>query len=137
MNTILSKLFILIILYYIYKLTMSSSSNPQDNKVDIESFKNLNPDQIMVDVNGKKVPLSRINKPHAVIHPQDHQPQQQNKDASNFPKVESDAKNREDIKEFNQHVLKPDSNKPKVDASSFPKADDDDDLKERAKELNE
>ncbi|GMM34994.1 hypothetical protein DASC09_023190 [Saccharomycopsis crataegensis] len=42
----------------------------QDQAVQKDPFEGLGPDDIkVVFPNGKSVPLSKINKPHAVIHP--------------------------------------------------------------------
>ncbi|KAI3402364.1 hypothetical protein KGF56_004772 [Candida oxycetoniae] len=74
-------------------------------------------DEILVDMNGKQVPLSKISKPHAVVLPQDHQG---NLDAKSFPGVEPEAQQKEDIKAFDQAILEPGKHGQKFDAASFP-----------------
>ncbi|KAI5954056.1 hypothetical protein CANMA_004895 [Candida margitis] len=82
-------------------------------------------DEIIVDINGKKVPLSKINKPHRVIHP----------NPKNFPKVEKEAEQKEDKKAFDQAVLDPGNQKQQFDAASFP--DVEPEAKKREAELEE
>lgn len=53
----------------------------------------FDPNNMMVNMGGKLVPFSKINKPHhVVIQPKDHQPQF---NAESFPDVEPEAKERE------------------------------------------
>lgn len=73
--------------------------------------------ELYVKLGDKMVPISRINKPHAVVHPADHHA---NIGANKFPDVEPEQKQKEDLKEFSQQILKPDTNKPKIDPNSFP-----------------
>lgn len=73
--------------------------------------------ELQVKLGDKFFPISRFAKPHAVVHPADHHSKV---DANKFPDVEPEQKQKEDLKKFNQQVLKPDINKPKVDPNSFP-----------------
>lgn len=68
------------------------SKQPQtQEEKDKELF---NPDNMMVNIGGKTVPFSKINKPHTVIiNPEHHKPKV---DASSFPDVEPAAKEREE-----------------------------------------
>ncbi|ODV77265.1 uncharacterized protein CANTADRAFT_55952 [Suhomyces tanzawaensis NRRL Y-17324] len=68
----------------------------QDNKKltqeEIDKH-NFDPENLIVNLGGKQVPFSAINKPHhAVIQPQQNKPQV---DAASFPDVEPAAKERE------------------------------------------
>lgn len=97
---------------------MSNSNSDSDKKQE----------EIFVQVGNKRVPWSSVNKPHAVIHPEDHQPKV---DANVFPDIEPEVKQKENLKEFEQAVLQPGVNKPKIDANSFP------DIEPEAKEREE
>ncbi|CAK9440510.1 uncharacterized protein LODBEIA_P45920 [Lodderomyces beijingensis] len=121
MNRFLQNLLLLISLYLVYKYAISASvtqipniimsHNNRDAKPD--PFEGKDPSQIMVDVNGKKVPLSRIARPHAVLLPD-------GRDGQKFPDVEPHAKQKEDAKAFDQAVLDPAKQGQKFDAASFP-----------------
>lgn len=82
-------------LYKIYKgnsehdMSQQDQSNFKINEDSKGSFQDA-----IVDVNGKQVPLSSINKPHhVIIEPKDHQP---NIEASLFPDIEPEAREREE-----------------------------------------
>ncbi|EMG51005.1 hypothetical protein G210_4968, partial [Candida maltosa Xu316] len=100
-------------IFLLFKYTVMSDTN----KKDTADLSKKTADEIFVDLGGKKVPWSRINKPHAVVHPTDHHPQV---DANSFPDIEPEQKQKENIKEFEQQVLQPNLHKPNVDANSFP-----------------
>lgn len=68
---------------------MSNNKLTQEQK-DAE---NLNPDNLFVNIGGKLVPFSLINKPHnVVVQPKDHHAPINTKD---FPDIEPEAKERE------------------------------------------
>ena len=96
-----------------------SNSNPKENKQD--PFEGKKKEEIMVEIGGKKFPLSKISKPHAVVHPQ------------SIPDTEKQAKEQEDAKAFDQAVLEPGKQKQQFDAASFP--DVEPEAKKREEEL--
>lgn len=98
-------------------MSNSNSNSNSNNRPQTNDLNSKNPDEIFVEMGDKRVPWSKINKPHAVIHPEDHQPKV---DANSFPDVEPEFKQQENMKEFDQAVLQPGVNKPKIDANSFP-----------------
>lgn len=54
---------------------------------------NFNPDNLIVNIGGRLVPFSLINKPHhAIVHPKEHHAPI---DAKDFPDLEPEAKERE------------------------------------------
>ncbi|RCK67096.1 hypothetical protein Cantr_03287 [Candida viswanathii] len=109
-------------------MSNSNSNSNSDKKPVVTDLSSKNPDEIFVQLGNKRVPWSSINKPHAVVHPEDHQPKV---DANAFPDVEPEVKQKENLKEFDQAVLQPGVNKPQVDVNSFP------DIEPEAKEREE
>lgn len=62
-----------------------------------EDLKNLDPDNLIVNIGGKQVPFSKINKPHnVVLDPSKHKPQV---NVENFPDLTPEAKKREQAKD--------------------------------------
>lgn len=153
MNRLLFNALLLLSFYFLYKWIFSKDSNSIDikdvdpsapiatqtqgsqqqmaEKKDNIRFENRNPDEILVKVGNKEVPLSKLSKPHAVVHPEDHQPQ--HKDPNTFPDVEPEAKQKEEQKAFDQAILEPGKQGQKFDADSFP--DVEPEAKEREEEL--
>ncbi|KAI5911737.1 hypothetical protein K4G61_g5440 [Candida parapsilosis] len=99
------------------------SNNENKDSKDILEGKSQN--EVFVNIGGKEVPLSKLTKPHAVVHPQPGQ----------FPKVEKEAQQKEDAKAFDQAVLDPGKQKQQFDAASFP--DVEPEAKKREAELEE
>ncbi|KAI5949942.1 hypothetical protein KGF57_004452 [Candida theae] len=95
-------------------------ADSNDNKQGISDNK---PKEIMVEIGGKQVPLSRISKPHAVVLP----------NSENFPDLEKSSKQKEDVKAFGQAVQDPGKQKQQFDAASFP--DVEPEAKKREEEL--
>lgn len=139
MNRVLRNFILFISLYLVYKYAFATSfqsqsqsqspssimSNSNKNKDSSTTFEGRSQDEILVNIGGKQVPLSRISKPHAVVHPQPNQ----------FPDVEKEAKQKEDSKAFDQAVLDPGKQKQQFDAASFP--DVEPEAKKREAELEE
>lgn len=101
------------------------SDNDQNRDRDISKLK---PEELMVNMGGKQVPFSKINKPHHVIlDPQHHQPKVE---AESFPDVEPQAKLREEELEArhraaHKYTLDPYAHKPEIDPEQFPPVDPD------------
>lgn len=89
-------LFALIIAYIYYsnrKLEPMSEGNDKPSQEEIDK-QNFNPDNLIINMGGKQVPFSRINKPHnVVLDPLKHKPKV---DANKFPDVEENARIREE-----------------------------------------
>ncbi|KAI5951720.1 hypothetical protein KGF54_004795 [Candida jiufengensis] len=83
-----------------------SQSNNQEKTLDNSN----DPNEIIVDINGKKVPLSRINKPHNVVIPGKDQ----------LPHVEAKQQEKEDLKEFKQANLGGEDTRQKINPADFP-----------------
>lgn len=80
---------------------MSEDKKLTQEELDLQNF---NPDNLMVNMGGKQVPFSSINKPHhVVIDPKYHKPQV---DANSFPDVEPEAKARDQKLEEERSNLK-------------------------------
>lgn len=75
----------------------------------------LDPETMMVNINGKIVPFSSINKPHTVVINPKNRPQV---DPNTFPAVESDARAKEA-----QNAILGQGQKPKIDPSTFPEVE--------------
>lgn len=93
----LTKLINLFILFGI--ITAMSDKQEQDKVKELtkdfseEDIKNLNPDNLIVNIGGKQVPFNKINKPHAVVlNPDQHKPIP---NAQDFPDLTEEAKKRE------------------------------------------
>lgn len=79
----------IVFLYFKYA-TMSESKKITQEEID---KKNFDPENLIINMGGKQVPFSKINKPHhVVIDPREHKPQV---DAASFPDLEPAAKARE------------------------------------------
>ncbi|KAK6201078.1 Asr3 protein [Scheffersomyces amazonensis] len=107
MNPLLFNTLIFVCLYLSYRLIFSSSDNhivmakntsssseqSLFNKFTPEELENLDPDKLLVDMHGKRVPFSKISKPHhVVLDPARFKPQV---NAETFPDIEPAAKERE------------------------------------------
>ncbi|KAI5964691.1 uncharacterized protein KGF55_001760 [Candida pseudojiufengensis] len=127
MNSFLFNILLLFAVYLLYKFEIfptpqsillkdNQESRMSVSKESQESHRNeplgaRNPEDILVDINGKKVPLSRINKPHNVVIPK----------RDEFPNIESkDQQNKEDLKEFGQANLGGEGTRQKIDPKDFP-----------------
>lgn len=108
MNRLLRNLILFISLYLVYKYAFANSFQSQpthsesimsnnENKDSKDILEGKSQDEVFVNIGGKEVPLSKLTKPHAVVHPQPGQ----------FPKVEKEAQQKEDAKAFDQAVLDP------------------------------
>lgn len=133
MNRLLRNFLLFISLYLVYRYAFANSfqspqssimsdsnSNPKENKQD--PFEGKKKEEIMVEIGGKKFPLSKISKPHAVVHPQPH-----------IPAIEKQVNDYKDSKAFDQAVLDPGKQKQQFDAASFP--DVEPEAKKREEEL--
>lgn len=93
MNPLLFSFILLTLIYAYYSYTgpkMSDNKNLAQEELDKHNF---DPDNLMVNIGGKQVPFSSINKPHhVVVDPKDHQAPV---DAKDFPDLEPEAKARE------------------------------------------
>lgn len=83
------------------------------------SQKDQTADDVNINLGGKTVPFSKINKPHTVvIKPQHHHPQ-----TKDFPDLEPQAKQREAELEQQRgysSFIQPSQHQPLVNAKDFP-----------------
>lgn len=79
----------LVFLYLCYTNLPPMSNNPTQQQKDAANF---DPNNMMVNMGGRLVPFSQINKPHhVVIEPKDHHAI----NTQDFPDIEPEAKARE------------------------------------------
>ncbi|KAK6461762.1 hypothetical protein DFJ63DRAFT_314392 [Scheffersomyces coipomensis] len=108
MNPFLFNILVFVSLYLSYRyllnpnlVTMAEQQSNQDQQnlnaalkdFTPEDLKNLDPENLIVNMNGRQVPFSQINKPHnVVLNPGQHKPKI---DVASFPDLEPAAKERE------------------------------------------
>ncbi|EGW33215.1 uncharacterized protein SPAPADRAFT_60554 [Spathaspora passalidarum NRRL Y-27907] len=115
------KLLVLIGLYFLYKYSFSTESattdmSNKDAKQDDKS--NYDPENLIINMGGKQVPFSEINKPHnVVLEPKQHKPVVS---ADAFPDIEPEAKQREEELAAKRNILDPNIHKEQVNPDTFP-----------------
>ncbi|RLV95783.1 Protein CASP [Spathaspora sp. JA1] len=98
-----------------------------------QDINNFDPENLIVNMGGRQVPFSKINKPHnVVLEPKYHKP---NVNPESFPDIEPEAKQREEeLAAKHSHILDPSIHKQQVDPDSFPDIEEDAKLREEKME---
>lgn len=99
MHRLIWLLIIIFSVYTLYNRLMSNHESEQqklnlgNEPLSEEDLKNFDPNNMMVNMGGRLVPFSKINKPHnVVLDPKEHKPIP---NAQDFPDLTPEAKARD------------------------------------------